>query len=332
MTEKLKENLIKCVSFAEREMTHRSEWGELNFSKISGHLDLLFKTCKDLLECQLEILAPAVAEQACSNTMEIISVLEQIDQFNIGKQTKPPQEIRDDLVLTFIVLVDRFNQEIGFWIPYLVHQKISMLDKISSLEDRISEEKDKLTELRKAEQKKIEKIIADAKKASGTAGTATFTESFDNESKKQSWIASAWLFSALVFLVLALWLGFKFLPSKVEMDQKIIQLIFPFFKSVAIIGILLAAALWCGRIYRALKHQSAVNRHRALSLQTFESFTSAAHDQHVKDAVLLEATKTIFSHHTTGYLNANADSAGQDFKSTGILMSHANPGKPSADQ
>ncbi len=51
---------------------------------------------------------------------------------------------------------------------------------------------------------------------------------------------------------------------------------------------------------------STLNRHRALSLRTLKAFSAAASDDQTKNAVLLEATRAVFSAGQTGYL----DSAG----------------------
>jgi len=87
-----------------------------------------------------------------------------------------------------------------------------------------------------------------------------------------------------------------------------------------ILSILLTASLWCGKIYKALMHQSAVNKHRALSLQTFQAFSAAASDTQTKDAVLIETTPSIFSQCVTGYVDA-ASAADSDARVIEIVKS-----------
>jgi len=72
--------------------------------------------------------------------------------------------------------------------------------------------------------------------------------------------------------------------------------------------VLLTATVWCGRIYKALKHQITVNRHRANSLKTFQAFVKAASDDATRNAVLLETTRSIFTNSPSGYLEGS-DSA-----------------------
>ena len=80
-----------------------------------------------------------------------------------------------------------------------------------------------------------------------------------------------------------------------------------------ILTLLLTAATWCGRTYKALKHLAVVNRHRSLSLKTLNAFSAAAGDELTKNAVLLEATRAIFSAGATGYIDAKD---GQDDSSS----------------
>ncbi|MFZ1547427.1 MAG: hypothetical protein WAT12_10065, partial [Candidatus Nitrotoga sp.] len=61
--------------------------------------------------------------------------------------------------------------------------------------------------------------------------------------------------------------------------------------------------IWCGRIYKALKHQSTVNKHRANALKTFQAFVKAASNDNTRDAVLIETTRSIFASSPSGYLD-----------------------------
>jgi hypothetical protein len=54
-------------------------------------------------------------------------------------------------------------------------------------------------------------------------------------------------------------------------------------------------------------HQSVINRHRANALKTFQAFVKASNDEKIRDAVLLETTRSIFSISPSGYIDAKAD-------------------------
>ena len=50
-----------------------------------------------------------------------------------------------------------------------------------------------------------------------------------------------------------------------------------------------------------------VNKHRALSLKTFEAFAKSSEDKYVKDAVLMAATRTVFGNVPTGLVEERSN-------------------------
>lgn len=81
-------------------------------------------------------------------------------------------------------------------------------------------------------------------------------------------------------------------------------------KGIILIG-LLYFTITASKNYNAHRHNAILNKHRQNALQTFESFVKAAgDDQQTKNAVLLQATATIFSNQNTGYLAAGPEPEG----------------------
>ena len=75
---------------------------------------------------------------------------------------------------------------------------------------------------------------------------------------------------------------------------------------------LFTATIWSGNKYKILCHLHVVNLHKAISLQTFKTFEDAAdkEDKEIRNAVLLECTKTIFVTPETGYINTEDKNSG----------------------
>jgi len=81
--------------------------------------------------------------------------------------------------------------------------------------------------------------------------------------------------------------------------------------------LLITATLWCGNLYKAAKHQAAANKFKGNSLKTFQAFVvNATDDDGIRDAVLIETTRAIFSESATGYITN--DNSGTE-KSTKIV-------------
>lgn len=157
----------------------------------------------------------------------------------------------------------------------------------------------------------VDKIVDAAREAAASAGVATFTHAFDEEAKKLT-AESKWWFGGIIgcsvvtagaVIGLYLW---PVLPA----DANTWQIVRNAFMKVSAIAVLLNGLVWCTRMYRARSHQASVNRHRALSLQTFQAFVQATGDPRTRDAVLLAATKSIFANVSTGLVGER--SSGED--------------------
>ena len=178
---------------------------------------------------------------------------------------------------------------------------------------------DAKVEIEKKE-KEIGGIVTKAREASAGAGAAVFTQDFNEESKELGKRAGKWLWAAAGGA--ALTAGFAtlmFFQAAGGLDQgQIIQRVGSRF---AILGVLFSATLWCGRICRALMHQVSVNRHRALSLQTFQAFSHAASDEGTKNAVLMEATRTVFGNVPTGFIKTSGSERVRDIRIVEVAKS-----------
>ena len=99
-----------------------------------------------------------------------------------------------------------------------------------------------------------------------------------------------------------LWLLFSRFP--VESTGEIVRGIGGRF---AVLTLLAFALGFTVRQYTSSKHNETVNTHRQNALLTFETFVSAADDQDTKDAVLLEATRSIFAPQSSGFLRSGRE-------------------------
>ena len=70
---------------------------------------------------------------------------------------------------------------------------------------------------------------------------------------------------------------------------------------LALLAVLYYAVIWSARMYRSDQHNAVISQHRHNALRTFETFVNASGDDATKNAVLLHATDSIFSHQASGY-------------------------------
>ncbi|MFC1693182.1 hypothetical protein ACFL1R_06730 [Candidatus Latescibacterota bacterium] len=71
---------------------------------------------------------------------------------------------------------------------------------------------------------------------------------------------------------------------------------------LVIFSVLYTATLWIGKIYKSQWHNYIVNKHRQNALSSFETFVEATSDEQTKNAVLLQATNSIFSPQNSGFI------------------------------
>lgn len=173
----------------------------------------------------------------------------------------------------------------------------------------------------------VDDIVQAAQDAAADIGVATFTQEFDSESSDLTSKSKAWLRATAILAVATIVAAiiFYFWPT-VPSDAGPWETLRNVVSKTAVIAVLFTGTVWCGRIYRALMHQATVNRHRALSLKTFQAFAKATDDPFVRDAVLMAATRTVFGVVPTGLVEQpTGDDTGVNFvefgKSSGKVPS-----------
>jgi ElaB/YqjD/DUF883 family membrane-anchored ribosome-binding protein len=92
---------------------------------------------------------------------------------------------------------------------------------------------------------------------------------------------------------------------------------------IILFSVVLSAALWTGRVYRAYRHNQAVNRHRANALATFQIFAESAKGDHeTRSFILRQATSAIFAPQPTAFSPSDGESASQAVPWLEILHSN----------
>ncbi len=130
------------------------------------------------------------------------------------------------------------------------------------------------------------------------------TEADEHEAQAKFWIK--WLIAILSTTAIVAFIFLLFFPSDSEKTSRIVQYTVT---KLIILSTLFYGVTICNRNYKAHKHNALLNKHRQNALTTFETFSRAAGpDEQTKNAVLLEATHTIFSNQPTGYITSDSDS------------------------
>jgi len=301
-TKPLVESIEKALTFSEIDLLSRSKWGSITFANAKNDLDRIFTILSHLALLPLEHLTDQAITQINTQLAEVIKHLEAIDSFDIEQAN--PQQVRENLVLGVHTQADLFYATATPWIPFLAYQKGDVSQNIEALTKSVQNAKSIVDDAKNDIEDthlEIAGIITKAREASVAAGAAVFTQDFLRESKTLNSSAEKWLrATAFLALLTAIASGAMWYWVEAGLDNS--QLLQKFGSKVAILAVLFTATLWCGRIYRAL------------SLQTFQAFSSAAADVQTKEAVLLETTKAIFSLSPSGYIDSKGGGSEQGIR------------------
>jgi len=236
-----------------------------------------------------------------------------------------------------------FKQGGGDHVLGTLREQLDKAEKaVGGTEKAIRAATDEINTLRmqaRSHEEGAKKAEANAEKAAAAVAAAQFSESFRNEANAltvSSWrwlcatgvfalatVATAWLFSDLGGLSTEQALAPQsteqaLAPQSTEQAPTLPlqptglirwDLLSNMVNRATILAVLFTGTLWCGRIYRSLVHQATTNRHRALTLDTFKAFVNSTEESHIKDSILLAATRTIFGRAPTGLVS---DGTGKD--------------------
>jgi len=308
--EKLKKEIEGLFELFEKDLVSRSEWGSINFKKAEPKYAEVKEILSRLKSLPMEKIPGQGYNEIIGPLSGFAPILKQVDEFKIEEDN--PVQRNEQLLNNISAHCDAIYVASAKWIPFLESMKgdvgeneeelISLLKNARALseEARLEFEKSK---------KAIENMAIGAREATASTGATVFTADFENESGEQVKQSMRWFAAALiVFLLTIEWASFLYF-STVDTPNILSGNFFQMFVGkLVILSMLIWGTVWCAGQYKTLKHLSTLNKHRALSIKTLQAFSSAASDPQVKDVVLIEACKAVFSAGQTGYLGSDENS------------------------
>lgn len=238
------------------------------------------------------------------------------ERFNDFKSFNPnqnnPVNQRDSLITQLSNQYDGYYQHT---LPLLTVGLLSGNDlsvQQAKIDQLISELNKKTKETEKKGEEyltQLDETLKSAEEAAAKVGVSRHsqifnTESTEHEEQSKTWLK--WTVGVLIAIVVAAVIFIFVFPDTNSSSAEIIQ--FSITKVIVLSAMFYGLSI-CNRNYKAHKHNATLNKHRQNALSTFETFAKAAGtDTQTKNAVLIEATHTIFSNQQTGYLNSEKDS------------------------
>ena len=307
-------------------LINKPEWGNLNFRETEEELWLIMNLIQELKLYPLEQLPNKALKNLRAKVAEVKALFIRLDEYNIQQENHI--SIRNQLILDIKNVADGFHTQSIQWLPYLAYKQGDLQHAISEISSSLSDAKQLLMNTKHDTEQRIQEIneiVSKARDASAKVGVVAYTKDFAKEAEDLSRSSKIWLLMTILLALATLSLAYHSWRNTDIPINSSFELIYRLGSKFALMAILFTATIWTGRIFKALRHQSSINKHRALSLQTFQSFTNAANDETTKNAVLLEATKSIFGMTSTGYLDQRDDSSESSVKIIEIFKSMLGP-------
>lgn len=305
----LREQIQSITKYNSADLVKRDDWGKITFESVMQHISYAIEMTSVLAQMPLEKLTDHAVHELQSQMPVVATHFARIDDFSIEQGNA--SAVRNQISQELENAVEQMHKSYSRWIPYLAYQRGDIDENISKIEDAIQKAKTQLDDAKifqEAKKDEVNRIVDAARQASASAGVATFTHAFDEEAKKLADESRKWFWGMIGCSIATI--GAIVLLYFISADANTWQIVRNAFMKVSAIAVLFNGIVWCGRMYRAKSHQASVNRHRALSLQTFQAFVKATDNDRTRDAVLLAATKSIFSNVSTGLAGERA--SGED--------------------
>jgi len=199
LIEQLSDSITQTLSFKEKSLVSRPEWGAIKFTNAEQDLERIFSLLNYLSALPLEYLTDQSTTQIKNQIEQTRPHLDQIDKFNIEQPN--PTQIRDELITKIHQAADGLYTIAAAWIPFLAYQKGDVAQNIEKLRTSILDAKEIVDKAKgEIESRKLEMddIITKAREASAAAGAAVFTQDFNNEATTLSEKATKWLVATAI--------------------------------------------------------------------------------------------------------------------------------------
>lgn len=313
--QQLQEVLKKLQEIKSEALIRREDLGkDLHFESGVGYFRRTLSLCDTLGTTQLDGVPLPILQQLRTHANQALAFFKQIQEFDPKQQQNPFQK-RDELVNQirshYDTLYSVFSPVVAFGIrrgtdfAELERQARSTLQAVEASREEINRVGENL-------RKEAEAILGTMRSAAAEMGVAQQSIHFADQVRMHAQEGRKWLISSIaiaacvvLFAVITFALNWPPAPESISETGSLIKYLS---LRVIILSILLYALVWSSRNYRAHRHNEIVNRHRQTALITFETFVKAAGgDSQTKNAVLLQATQSIFAPQASGYLSTEPE-------------------------
>lgn len=304
-------NLLQQIASvnATDELVRADELGIANFERAIPIIQKTRALFQDIYSSDLSVFPLQILRSLVQQAEMALRAFDEIRNFTLEHQSNPVTA-RDNLINRLENEYDQHFLQLEPHVNYLLAKQTDF-GTIEAKGRSTVQALEEFAAVKRNEQEAIleemEVTLSTVKAAAGEVGVGQQSLVFGEEADNNGKTARRWLgwaiglgCVALLYLIVIVFVWPPLATTSAEIIQEV--------SGRFIILTLLAFALgFTVRQYTSAKHNETVNLHRQNSLRTFETFVSATHDEETKDAVLLEATRSIFTAQPSGFLRSGKE-------------------------
>jgi len=306
----VKAKLKELLAMPVKDWAMRQDLGAINFAAALPAVDRTMGLFGMLDGVSLDFISFNRLQQLANIVDDVINHMKQVEAFTL--QVGNPAAQRDQIVQNIQNAYNNWFEQVFGIVGFAIRSSTDFAALERDLRTKIAQaevtSKELLEQQKKATEQAQETLTA-IRKAAAEAGVSKEATHFAKEAAEhqdaaKTWLGATVLAAALLMLwgITALW----FWPIPPAATTAII--VQHTLGKAIVLWALSYALVWTARNYGAARHNYIVNKHRQNSLSTFETFVKAAGgDQEIKNAVLLQATTSIFTAQPTGYSVKDAE-------------------------
>ena len=281
----------------------------INFKEAVPHFKEMLDSCAELSRRDLTRLTTQQLHNISSSCEYLEELIRSVRDFNLNQNTPGDvcQSIVSNVASAYDQVMDQFLLPLAFTATQSTdYAKIEREAK--GYNSTMKAEAEKLSSFIESARTDIDRALTAVKAQAAEAGVSTNAQIFIEDSKKHEDSAKKWWKATIYFggvtftaAVVALITAFVYNPTTLSATIQYVV------AKILVLSTLSFGVVWCVRNYRAQKHNSTLNKHRANALMTFRAFVEGTSDERVKDAILLQASQAAFSGRKTGFESSEND-------------------------
>lgn len=308
---KLEQELAKLAEITPASLVRTEELGrQLDFSKGTVVFERVLGLFKSLKEANLDNVSHQTLTNLASQAEDANGRFRQIKDFNANQGN--PAGTRDSLIQSLGDHYHHYFENISPIVAYAVRRgtdferlETEARQSVTALQSFRLEQEQKATVMLADIQSTLDKV----RRAAAEVGVAQHSIHFKEQADEHLARGKKWLIATVIFgavtLLYAIAVGVYYIVWNPQVTPGLaVQL---GIAKLFVFSVLYFATLWSAKLFKSHWHNYVVNKHRQNALSSFETFVKAAADDQTKNAVLVQATKSIFSQVHSGFVTGEPD-------------------------